>query len=88
MVEVSRDGRRVYFANSLYGTIDEQLYPDGVSEWMVKLYPGRMVALPSTPDSSSTGQRGTGRTRSDSTGATARPIPLATPDPRLAAPRL
>jgi methanethiol oxidase len=37
MVEVSRDGRRVYFTNSLYGAIDDQLYPDGVDGWMVKL---------------------------------------------------
>ena len=37
MVEISRDGRRVYFTNSLYGAIDEQFYPDGVNGWMVKL---------------------------------------------------
>ncbi|HVK90201.1 MAG TPA: selenium-binding family protein [Mycoplana sp.] len=37
MVEVSRDGRRVYFTNSLYGAIDEQFYPEGLSGWMVKL---------------------------------------------------
>ena len=37
MVEVSRDGRRVYFTNSLYYAWDEQFYPDGVSSWMVKL---------------------------------------------------
>jgi methanethiol oxidase len=37
MVEVSRDGRRVYFTNSLYGVIDEQFYPDGIDGWMVKL---------------------------------------------------
>ena len=37
MVEVSRDGRRVYFTNSLYGVIDEQFYPEGVKGWMVKL---------------------------------------------------
>jgi selenium-binding protein 1 len=36
MVEVSRDGKRVYFTNSLYGAIDPQFYPDGVSGWMVK----------------------------------------------------
>jgi selenium-binding protein 1 len=40
MVEVSRDGRRVYFTNSLYGAIDDQLYPDGVNGWMVKLDAG------------------------------------------------
>jgi selenium-binding protein 1 len=36
MVEVSRDGRRVYFTNSLYGVIDDQFYPDGLKGWMVK----------------------------------------------------
>lgn len=37
MVEISRDGRRVYFTNSLYGAIDPQFYPDGLKGWMVKL---------------------------------------------------
>lgn len=37
MVEVSRDGRRVYFTNSLYGAIDDQFYPDGIDGWMAKL---------------------------------------------------
>jgi selenium-binding protein 1 len=37
MVEVSRDGRRVYFTNSLYGAVDSQFYPDGIDGWMVKL---------------------------------------------------
>lgn len=37
MVEVSRDGRRIYFTNSLYSPWDEQFYPDGVRSWMVKL---------------------------------------------------
>ena len=37
MVEVSRDGRRVYFTNSLYGAIDPQFYPEGINGWMVKL---------------------------------------------------
>jgi selenium-binding protein 1 len=37
MVEVSRDGRRVYFTNSLYRAWDEQFYPEGVRSWMVKL---------------------------------------------------
>jgi methanethiol oxidase len=30
MVEVSRDGRRVYVTNSLYRSWDEQFYPDGL----------------------------------------------------------
>jgi selenium-binding protein 1 len=37
MVEISRDGKRVYFTNSLYGAIDGQFYPDGVDGWMVKV---------------------------------------------------
>ncbi|MBV9245163.1 MAG: selenium-binding family protein [Methylobacteriaceae bacterium] len=40
MVEISRDGRRVYFTNSLYGVIDEQFYPEGIDGWMVKLDAG------------------------------------------------
>jgi methanethiol oxidase len=30
MTEISRDGKRVYFTNSLYSTWDPQFYPDGV----------------------------------------------------------
>lgn len=37
MVEISRDGRRVYFTNSLYSPWDEQFYPDGIRSWMAKL---------------------------------------------------
>jgi len=37
MVEVSRDGKRLYFTNSLYSPWDVQFYPDGVRSWMVKL---------------------------------------------------
>ncbi|KAK9357611.1 selenium-binding protein [Lipomyces starkeyi] len=37
MIEISRDGKRVYFTNSLYGSWDDQFYPDGVGAWMVKL---------------------------------------------------
>ncbi|HXB21818.1 MAG TPA: selenium-binding family protein [Candidatus Solibacter sp.] len=37
MVEVSRDGRRIYFTNSLYASWDKQFYPDGIDGWMVKL---------------------------------------------------
>jgi selenium-binding protein 1 len=36
MVEVSRDGRRVYFTNSLYRTWDDQLYYRGFNSWMAK----------------------------------------------------
>jgi selenium-binding protein 1 len=37
MVEVSRDGRRVYVSNSLYASWDAQFYPEGIRGWVVKL---------------------------------------------------
>lgn len=37
MVEISRDGRRVYVTNSLYHSWDEIFYPDGVGAWVAKL---------------------------------------------------
>jgi selenium-binding protein 1 len=37
MVEVSRDGRRVYFTNSLYASWDKQFYPEGIRGWMAKV---------------------------------------------------
>jgi methanethiol oxidase len=36
MVEISRDGRRVYVTNGLYTPWDNQFYPDGVRGWMAK----------------------------------------------------
>jgi selenium-binding protein 1 len=37
MVELSRDGRRVYLTNSLYAAWDEQFFPEGVRGWMTKI---------------------------------------------------
>jgi selenium-binding protein 1 len=37
MVEVSRDGKRVYVTNSLYSPWDAQFYPDGIRGWMARL---------------------------------------------------
>jgi methanethiol oxidase len=37
MVEVSRDGRRIYVTNSLYGAWDDQFFPSGVGSWMAKI---------------------------------------------------
>jgi methanethiol oxidase len=37
MVEVSRDGKRVYVTNSLYAAWDDLFYPDGVGAWLAKL---------------------------------------------------
>ena len=36
MVEISRDGKRVYWTNSLYSTWDDQFYPGGGASAMVK----------------------------------------------------
>jgi methanethiol oxidase len=41
MVEISRDGKRVYWTNSLYSTWDNQFYPDGV--------PGAQVMANASP---------------------------------------
>jgi selenium-binding protein 1 len=40
MVEISRDGKRVYWTNSLYSTWDDQFYPDGVPGAKVMAYAG------------------------------------------------
>ena len=37
MIEISRDGRRIYATNSLYSSWDEQFYPDGIRGWMAKV---------------------------------------------------
>ncbi len=37
MIELSRDGRRLYVTNSLYGAWDEQFYPEGIKGWATKL---------------------------------------------------
>jgi selenium-binding protein 1 len=37
MVELSRDGRRIYLSNSLYRAVDAQFYPEGIRGWVVKL---------------------------------------------------
>jgi selenium-binding protein 1 len=37
MVEISRDGRRVYVTNSLYASWDEIFYPQGVGAWLAKI---------------------------------------------------
>jgi selenium-binding protein 1 len=41
MVEISRDGKRVYWTNSLYSTWDDQFYPGGV--------PGAQVVANANP---------------------------------------
>jgi selenium-binding protein 1 len=50
MVEVSRDGQRVYLTNSLYSSWDEQFYPDGIHGWLTKLDAGPEGGLDVDPD--------------------------------------
>src|SRR4030095_6255262 len=50
MVEVSRDGGRVYFTNSLYYAWDEQFYPEGIKSWMVMLNADPAGGLSVDPD--------------------------------------
>ena len=49
MVEVSRDGKRVYLTNSLYRSWDEQFYPDGIRGWLAKLDAGEDGSLSLDP---------------------------------------
>ena len=73
MVEISRDGKQVYWTNSLYSTWDNQLYPGGVpgAEVMANASPSGGLELAkdywvSFPD--------TGRIRSGSKVGTAQRI--------------
>ena len=85
MVEVSRDGNRVYFTNSLYDAWDEQFFPDGVGAWMTKLDVAAAAGSASTRTSSSKAMPSgaAARTRSGSKAAT----PPATPTATHSAPR-
>jgi selenium-binding protein 1 len=50
MVEISRDGKRVYWTNGLYSTWDNQFYPDGVPGAMVKADVGEGGGLTLDPN--------------------------------------
>jgi len=49
MVEVSRDGRRIYLTNSLYLPWDAQFYPEGIRGWMARLDVGPNGGLDADP---------------------------------------
>ncbi|HEY8491565.1 MAG TPA: selenium-binding family protein [Dehalococcoidia bacterium] len=49
MVEVSRDGRRIYVSNSLYASWDAQFYPDGIRGWVAKIDAGDQGGLQVDP---------------------------------------
>jgi selenium-binding protein 1 len=50
MVEISRDGKRVYFTNSLYLPWDVQFYPEGIRGWMTKLDVGENGGITVDPN--------------------------------------
>ncbi|MDP9293200.1 MAG: selenium-binding family protein [Actinomycetota bacterium] len=50
MVELSRDGRRVFLTNSLYAAWDAQFYPEGIDGWLVKLDAGDDGGLTLDPE--------------------------------------
>lgn len=50
MVEVSRDGRRVYLTNSLYASWDAQFYPSIIEGWLMELMAPEGGGLHVDPD--------------------------------------
>ncbi len=50
MIEVSRDGKRIYLTNSLYMSWDAQFYPDGIRGWITRLVVGSDGAMHVDPD--------------------------------------
>lgn len=79
-MEVSRDGRRVYFTNSLYGAWDDQFYPDGVGSWMAKLDVDPEGGIGFDKDFLVTDFRGLRVHQVRLQGATVRRTPTASPD--------
>ena len=71
MVEVSRDGRRVYVTNSLYASWDAQFYPDGIHGWMAKLDADPDGGMTLDPNFFLDVRAASGRTRSASQGGDA-----------------
>ena len=50
MTEISRDGKRVYFTNSLYSSWDTQFYPDGIAGAQVMCHVGANGGLTLDPE--------------------------------------
>jgi selenium-binding protein 1 len=50
MVEVSRDGQRIYVSNSLYSSWDTQFYPAGLDGWIAKIDVGREGGMTLDPE--------------------------------------
>jgi selenium-binding protein 1 len=50
MVEISRDGKRLYSTNSLYSALDAQFYPEGIRGWMTQIDADPNGGLKVNPD--------------------------------------
>lgn len=50
MVEISRDGQRVYLSNGLYSTWDDQFYPDKLTGWMIRIDTNQEGGMALNPD--------------------------------------
>ena len=50
MVEISRDGKRLYSTNSLYSALDAQFYPEGIRGWMAQVDADPNGGLKLNPD--------------------------------------
>jgi selenium-binding protein 1 len=50
MIEISRDGKRVYVTNSLYLSWDAQFYPEGIRGWLAKLDVGANGGMSPDPN--------------------------------------
>jgi selenium-binding protein 1 len=50
MLEISRDGRRIYVTNSLYGPWDKAFYPEGVRGWVTLVNVGADGRMTLDPD--------------------------------------
>ena len=79
MVEISRDGKRVYWTNSLYSTWDNQFYLDGIPGAMVKADVGENGGMTLDRTSMSSSPRATAPIRSALREATARRTRSAIP---------
>jgi DNA-binding beta-propeller fold protein YncE len=78
MVEISRDGKRVYWTNSLYSTWDDQFYPDDEGGQMVMANVGENGGMTLDRISTSSSRKAIAATRSAWRAATVPPTVSAT----------
>ena len=82
MVEISRDGKRVYVTNSLYRTWDDQFYPDGIKGWLAKVDVRPNGGIELDPPDFLSSSTACVRTRSTSKAATRAPTRTASREER------